>query len=204
MILYGASGHGKVIAEILEANGVTELAFVDDNPHGRFFLDCPLFHASSLDKLPPNQVLIAVGNNSIRKRIASGLNLPFGTAFHPSAQISRRSQLKEGTVVMAGVIVNSGCEIGRHVILNTNCSVDHDGVIADFAHLSPKVALAGDVKVGEGSHLGIGCCVIQGIRIGKWATIGAGAVIIADVPDYAVVVGVPGKIIKYNIPDEKE
>lgn len=204
MILYGASGHGRVIAEILEASGIAELVFVDDNPPGDAFLGFPLWPASSLRTLPPDQVIIAVGNNRSRKRIAENLPFSFGQALHPSAQISRRSPVKEGTVVMAGAIVNSGCDLGRHLILNTGCSVDHDCVLGDYVHLSPKVALAGRVKVGEGTHLGIGCSVIQGVRIGEWATIGAGAAIIKDVPDYAVVVGVPGKIIKYNKPDETD
>jgi sugar O-acyltransferase (sialic acid O-acetyltransferase NeuD family) len=203
MILYGASGHGKVIAEILEATGETGLIFVDDKPSEKSFLGFPLSQASLLAKLPSDLVIISVGNNRIREKIARKLSVGFGLAVHPSAIISRRSQLQEGTVVMAGVIVNSSCTIGRHVILNTSCSVDHDCMLGDYVHLSPKVALAGNVRVGEGTHLGIGCQVIQGIRIGKWATIGAGATIIADVPDYAVVVGVPGKIIKYNLPDEK-
>jgi acetyltransferase-like isoleucine patch superfamily enzyme len=93
-------------------------------------------------------------------------------------------------------LVNS--EFGKHCIINTNASVDHDCKIGDFVHISPKVTLAGNVTVDEGSHIGIGSTVIQGRHIGKWVTIGAGAVIIEDVPDYAVVVGVPGNIIRYN------
>jgi len=84
------------------------------------------------------------------------------------------------------------------VIINTNASVDHDCKIHDFAHISPQVGLAGGVEIGEGTHIGIGACIIQNITIGKWATIGAGTVVLKNVPDYAVVVGNPGKIIKYN------
>jgi acetyltransferase EpsM len=86
--------------------------------------------------------------------------------------------------------------IGKHCIINTNSSVDHDCIIEDFVHLSPNVALAGAVLVGEGTHIGIGACIIQGIKIGKWCTIGAGSVIIRDIPDGSTVVGNPGRIIK--------
>jgi acetyltransferase EpsM len=198
MVIYGASGHGKVIAEILESNGIDDLVFVDDRPSGNTFLGYPLLHTSALEQLQPHNVVIAVGNNRIRKVISENLTYNFSKAIHPSAQISKRSEIGEGTVVMAGVSVNSGSNIGKHVILNTNCSIDHDCIIADFVHVSPNAALAGNVIVGEGTHIGIGASVIQGISIGKYVTVGAGAVIIEDVPDYAVIVGVPGKIIKYN------
>jgi len=198
MIIYGASGHGKVIAEILEESGISDIAFVDDQPVGESFLGYPLHHTAELDQLQKTPIIIAVGNNSIRKKLVGELAPRFATAKHPSAQISKRSIIGEGTVIMAGVSVNSESIIGRHVILNTNCSIDHDCVIADYVHVSPNAALAGNVIVGECTHIGIGASVIQGIKIGKYVTVGAGAAIIEDIPDYAVVVGVPGKIIKYN------
>jgi sugar O-acyltransferase (sialic acid O-acetyltransferase NeuD family) len=99
---------------------------------------------------------------------------------------------------MAGVSINSGVNVGKHSIINTNSCIDHDCVLNDFVHVSPNAALAGSVTVGEGTHIGISACVIQGIKIGTWATIGAGAVVVDDVPDYAVVVGNPARIIKYN------
>jgi acetyltransferase EpsM len=101
---------------------------------------------------------------------------------------------------MSNVSVNVQSNIGHHVILNTNCSIDHDCILEDFVHVSPNAALAGNIQVGEGSQIGIGACVMQNIRIGKWVMVGAGAVIIRDVPDYAVVVGNPGRIIKMNLP----
>ncbi|WP_439881752.1 acetyltransferase [Pontibacter sp. MBLB2868] len=200
MIIYGASGHGKVIAEILERNGVTDLVFVDDKPGGETFLGYPLHHTSMLPELGDQEVIIAVGNNRTRKKIADSLEKAYRIAMHPSAQISPRCKPGAGTVVMAGVVVNADSRIGEHVILNTNCSIDHDCVLEDYVHISPNVALAGNVTVGEGTQVGIGSSVIQGIKIGNYATIGAGAAIIEDVPDFAVVVGVPGKVIKYTNP----
>ena len=195
IILIGAGGHAKVIAEIIEETGATVHAVVESDPAITSLMGYPV----TRDIQVGYPTIIAIGNNSIRKKIADQNNAEFGKAIHPSANISKRSSINNGSVVMSGVSINSGTTIGKHCIINTNASVDHDCVISDFVHISPNAALAGNVTVGEGSHIGIGSSVIQGIHIGKWVTIGAGAVIIEDVPDYAVVVGVPGKIIKYNV-----
>ncbi len=196
IVLIGAGGHGKVIAEIIEETGGTIYQVVDSNPAITELIGYPV----TREPASGYPVIIAVGNNFARKRIANENNFELALAIHPSANLSKRSSVGKGSVVMAGVSVNSGTDIGKHCIINTNASIDHDCKIADFVHVSPGAALAGNVTVGEGSHIGIGSSVIQGIHIGKWVTIGAGAVIIEDVPDHAVVVGVPGKIIKYNKP----
>ncbi|RYD85862.1 MAG: acetyltransferase [Sphingobacteriales bacterium] len=198
MILYGASGHAKVIIEILEQQGLKIEGLIDANPNVTQLLGYPVYPPGAQQVIDNVPVIIAIGNNVVRKKLAGQAGNNFGNAVHPSANISVRSVLGAGCVVMAGVCVNSSAEIGQHVILNTGCSVDHDCKIADYVHISPKAALAGNVIVGEGTHIGIGACVKQGLTIGKWATIGAGAVIINDVTDYAVVVGNPGRIIKYN------
>jgi len=202
IFLYGASGHAKVICEILEAQRRLPYGLIDDNPNITSLLDYPVFNTVQQAKVTAeDQFIISIGSNHIRKKVAEKLQpVSFATAVHPGAVVSARSIVNEGTVVMANVSVNVHSRIGWHVILNTNCSIDHDCVIEDFAHISPNVALAGNVEVGEGTQIGIGASVIQGIRIGRWATIGAGAVIIRDVPDYAVVVGNPGRVIKFNQP----
>jgi sugar O-acyltransferase (sialic acid O-acetyltransferase NeuD family) len=195
--LYGAGGHAKVIAEILELSGAAVKGVFDDNSDITALLHYPTLGSFKQDLLGEKvQMIISVGNNGIRKKIAESLSVSFGQAIHPSVILSRTATIGHGTAVMPGVTVNTGAKIGRHVILNTQCSVDHDCQISDYVHISPQVALAGDVKVGEGTHIGIGACVIQGIKIGKWCTIGAGSVIIHDVPDGATVVGNPGRIIK--------
>jgi sugar O-acyltransferase (sialic acid O-acetyltransferase NeuD family) len=199
--LFGASGHAKVVIEILEQQKKVILGLLDANPAIKSLLDYPVFQEIPRDASGnKSKMIICVGNNANRKRLADQYLATYETAIHPSANISVRSSIGEGTVIMAAVSVNCNAVIGKHVILNTNSSVDHDCVLEDFVHISPNVALAGNVYVGLGSHIGMGGCVIQGTKIGKWATIGAGAVIIADVPDFAVVVGNPGKIIKYNPP----
>lgn len=200
IFLYGASGHAKVICEILEAQHRPPYGLIDDNPHVTSLLEYPVFNTlQKAEVTTEDQFLISIGNNRIRKSVVAKLNgVKFTSAIHPAAVISPRSSVGEGTVVMANVAVNVHTNIGRHVILNTNCSIDHDCVIEDFVHISPNAALAGNVQVGEGTQIGIGACIKQNIRIGKWAMVGAGAVIIRDVPDHAVVVGNPGRIIKTN------
>ena len=194
MYLYGASGHGKVIAEIAEENNVPIEGFIDSDQSKNKILDYPVIH-----EIPTKQidVVISIGQNTTRKKIVSNhLQFNYLSLIHPKTTISKRAILNEGSVVMAGASVNSEVKIGKHCIINTNASIDHDCIIDDFAHISPNVALAGNVEVGEGTHVGIGACVIQGVRIGKWCTIGAGAVVIKDIPDGATVVGNPGRIIK--------
>ncbi len=200
MILYGASGHGKVIADILHECGESDIRFWDDAPNRAF--------AAVYDVTPPPAdysgvtapVIISIGSNHTRKRIADKLNVAvsFGTAVHPKSVQGARVSMGEGTVVMAGVVINIDTTIGKHCIINTNASVDHDCSLADYVHISPNVALCGNVTIGEGTHMGAGSVAIPGIKIGKWCCIGAGAVIIRDVPDFATVVGNPGKVIKLN------
>ena len=194
LYLLGASGHGKVTAEIAEMNGLKPEAFIDDNKS----ID-EIIGYSVLHQLPEENcnMIVAIGNNKYRKKVVSSLRNPdFISLYHPAASISKRAQIGEGTVVMANVSINSETQIGKHCIINTSCSIDHECKLGDFVHISPKAAVAGNVSIGEGTQIGIGASIIQGVKIGKWCMIGAGAVIIRDVPDYAVVVGNPGRVIK--------
>lgn len=191
MYLFGASGHGKVVAEIAELLQLKIAAFVDQDRSKKELLGYEVIH----ELLEPREMFIAIGHNGTRKKIAEQYAADYPLLIHPKTTISRRAILLKGTVVMAGVSINAGVKIGKHCIVNTNASIDHDCVLEDFVHISPNAALAGDVKVGEGTHIGIGASVIQGITIGKWCTIGAGTVVIRDVPDGATVVGNPGRII---------
>lgn len=197
MILFGASGHAKVILEILEEAGHSSFILWDDaakQPLWGIPVEQP--DAQLFPEFP--QMIVSIGVNRIRRKVAARFEgkVSFATAVHPKTAISKRVIVGEGTVIMAGVTVNADTQIGQHCIINTNASVDHDCVIGDFVHISPNSSLCGGVTIGEGSHIGAGSTVIPGIRIGRWCTIGAGAVIIRDVPDGTTVVGNPGKIIK--------
>lgn len=199
MHIIGAGGHAKVIIDIVNLTSSRVDGIWVENSPVQIFLSYSLGNFESFKTIENNEYIIAIGNNGARKRIASELTyVTVITAVHPSSVVSNSATLGGGTVLMANTCINANTTIGEHVIINTNASVDHDCKIASFVHISPQVGLAGNVDVGEGTHIGIGASVIQGIKIGKWATIGAGTVVIKDVPDYAVVVGNPGKVIKYN------
>lgn len=197
MYLYGASGHGKVIAEIAELKKKSITAFIDNDEGKSKILGYPVLH-----KLPEEdaEIIISIGNNQIRKRLAQTYpQFKFPTLIHPQSILSSSATIGDGTVVMAGVIINSSVKIGKHCIINTHATIEHDCIIEDYVHISPKVVLTGTVSVGEGSHIGVGACIIPGISIGKWCTIGAGSVVLKDVPDGAVVVGNPARVIKSRV-----
>jgi len=194
--LIGASGHGKVICNNLLLSGQEVEAFLDDNPGIVKLQNLLVISPVSASLQMQGDYIISIGNNNIRKQIAENHQLSYITAVHPQSTIDQSSSIKEGTVVMAGVVINASVKIGKHTIINTAASIDHDCEIGDYAHISPNATLSGNVTVGEGTHIGAGAVVIPGIKIGKWATVGAGSVIIRDVPDYAVVVGNPGTVKK--------
>jgi len=197
MIVYGASGHGKVIIEILESVYTPVIEVWDDAdkaPIWEYTVNKPLPQGTPVR----DKMVISIGANATRKRVADRLQgiIGFGKAIHAATCISNRATISEGTVIMAGATINADTLVGRHCIVNTNASIDHDCILGDFVHISPNATLSGDVHVGEGTHIGAGASVIQGIRIGKWCTIGAGTVVIKDIPDHVTAVGNPARIIK--------
>jgi sugar O-acyltransferase (sialic acid O-acetyltransferase NeuD family) len=199
LIIYGASGHGKVILDCIQSNEVTDtIYFIDDTVIEDEVNGIPVVPKNQIHAFEDKKLIIAVGSNFTRRYLAMSIQPIFITVIHASATVSKFAQIDIGTVLMPQVVVNAGVQIGKHCIINSAAVVEHDCLIEDFCHIAPKAALAGNVKVGEGTHIGIGAIVIQGVKIGKWATIGAGSVVIRDVPDYAVIVGNPGKTIKYN------
>lgn len=198
MIFYGASGHAKVVIEAWIASGGTVCAVWDDNKLVKEILDFKVQSEYRSDTHADKELLVSIGDNEARKNVSEKVKHTFGTVIHPSAIVSPSVKIKEGTVIMAGAVVNSSVRLGRHVIINTAASVDHDCVVADYVHVSPGAVICGGVKIGEGAHIGAGATIIQNRTIGKWAIVGAGAVIVSDVPDFAVVTGVPGKIVRMN------
>jgi acetyltransferase EpsM len=196
--LFGASGHGKVVKDVATSTNIVIEAFIDDNPKSEFLHEIPIVTSAKMAKYAGNKFLISIGNNRIRKVISQKIKNDFATLIHKTAIISSTATIAEGTVVMNGVNINADANIGKHVIINTASVIEHDCKIGDFVHISPNATITGNVDIGEGSHIGAGAIIIPNIKIGKWATIGAGSVIIKDVPDFAVVVGNPGKIKKYN------
>ncbi len=192
MYLFGASGHGKVIKEIVEAGGGKVAAFIDDNPLVSEVAGVPVVH----DGTGFSPVIVSIGVNNVRKKIVGRLAGPFGVAIHPSAVVSPSAEIGEGTVIMAGAVVNADAVIGKHCIINTGASVDHECVVGDYCHIAPHATLCGQVHVGEGTLVGVGSCVIPCINIGSWCIVGAGAAVINDISDNMTVVGVPARYIR--------
>jgi acetyltransferase EpsM len=199
LFLYGASGHGKVIIDILKSNDEIVDAILDDKPQFKSLFGIPVLNSNDIKMLFGQKIIVSIGDNLIRQKVVKGLiGGSFHKAIHFNAIVSSFSTVGNGSVIMAAAVINPDVTIGKHCIINTGAIIEHDCVIQDFVHISPNVAMAGGVVVEIGAHIGIGVSIIQGIKIGKWAIIGAGAVVIEDVPDYAVVVGNPGRIIKFK------
>jgi acetyltransferase EpsM len=198
LYIFGASGHGKVVAELVTSTHRNVESMIDDAPKSLTLGIIPIINSLSIVS-PKSDVamIIAIGNNLVRKQMSLRFsNYNFFSSIHQMAFVSPSATVGLGTVVMVHAVVNSDTKIGKHVIVNTASIIEHDCDIADFVHISPKVTLLGNVSVGLGTHIGSGVIVIPGVKIGKWCTVGAGAVIINDIPDGATVIGNPGKIIK--------
>ena len=211
LLILGAGGHAKVVAETAISSGVaSSVVFLDDRCKGPDacppFLGCsvigPLALALQADARSQfDAAVVAIGHAATRLRWihqlqAAGFNLP--VLIHPTAWVSPSAQLGPGSVFFAQVAVNAQASIGKGVILNTGCSVDHDAQISDAVHICPGARLAGEVQVGPRSWIGIGASVIQQVCIGSDVTVGAGAAVIGDLPDGVTVVGVPARVASSN------
>ena len=195
--IFGASGHGKVVADCLQSMQHVIVGIIDDAPKPSHWEGIPILSSTEIQLLPKSSfLLLAVGNNTTRKAIALRYSdWVYGQAIHRSAQVVPSVRMGEGTVVFAQAVIHADARVGKHVIINTGAIVEHDCVLDDYVHVSPNAVLAGNVSVGEGTHIGASAVVIPGISIGKWCTIGAGTVVIRDVPDGVTVVGNPGRIL---------
>lgn len=201
MYLYGAGGHSSVIIDILGSLNIEVIGIFDDDPKNARLKTMEIQDGIRLlgEGFPTldHPLIISVGNNIRRGELAEMITqTEFGKAIHPTAIVSHKATVGEGTVVLHGAIIQAGAQVGKHVLVNTAASIDHDNRIGDYAHISPHATLCGHVTVGEGTHIGAGAVVIPSIKIGKWCSIGAGAVVIRDIPDFSTAVGNPAKVIK--------
>lgn len=197
-VVLGASGHAKVVIETLRASGWVVMAAFDDDPG---LLGVAVLGAAVIGPIAQwctqqvEPAIVCIGSNRARQRVAArAIGGRFATAVHPFAWVAPSATLGEGTVVLAGAVIQADASIGGHVIVNTGASIDHDCKIGDLVHVAPGARLAGGVVVGEGALIGIGAVVIPGIHIGAWATVGAGAAVVRDVSESATVVGVPARV----------
>lgn len=200
VIVIGASGHGKVVADIIRCAGDEVAGFLDDNKKSRNnFIGYPVLGSvTEYEKFLESYFVVAIGNAEIRQKIVGRLQgVKWYTAIHPSAVISQIDvEIGEGTVVMANTVINSGTFIGKHCIINSGAVVEHDNIIEDFVHISVGARLAGTVHVGKRTWIGIGAVVSNNLNICEDCFIGAGGVVVKDIEDSGTYVGIPAKRLK--------
>ena len=204
LVIIGASGQGKVIADIAVLSGkYQEIVFLDDDPAKKQCMGFEVIgtSASISDYVDSAIFFVAVGNPDIRKRFIEALEINkacIATLFHPSAVIGSNVQMGAGTVVMAGAVVNPDCCLGKACVINTGSSVDHDCVLGDYVHVSIGARLAGNVTVGNATWVGAGAIVNNNVRITDSCMIGSGAVVIKDVGRSGTYVGVPARPVRFR------
>jgi sugar O-acyltransferase (sialic acid O-acetyltransferase NeuD family) len=192
----GAGGHGKVVVSTLRALGYTAITLYDDDSckWGRDILGAPVAGPIVEVRQGRHELgVMGIGDNSLRRRLARRIPLAWLPLVHPAAHVHPSVELGAGAVIFAGAVIQPETVIGSHVIVNTGATVDHDCTLESFSHLAPGVHLCGGVYVGEGALLAVGSSAVPNVRIGAWATIGAGGVVVEDLPNEVVAVGLPAK-----------
>jgi UDP-N-acetylbacillosamine N-acetyltransferase len=212
LVIWGASGHARVVADAVRSQGnLSIVGFIDDNPErkGEMFEGRQVL--GGRDRLAvlleegTRSLHVAVGHCAARLEmselaVAQGFHLK--TVIHPRAIVASGVSVGDGTFLAAGVVVNVGCRIGKSVILNTSCSVDHECVISDGVHIGPGCHLGGGACVGRGAWIGIGASVSHRIQVGAGSIVGAGSVVVADIPAGVVAYGVPARVVRPRRPGE--
>ncbi len=196
LIILGASGHGKVIADIAANVGYTDIVFLDDDITIKECSGFPVVGKTSLAKSMAGDKIIAIGNASVRESIHRDIKLI--TLIHPNAVIGRNVEIGEGSVVMAGAVINPDTKIGKGCIINTASSVDHDCIINDYVHVAVGAHICGTVCIGEKVWIGAGAIIINNIEICDKCKIGAGTVVIDNIDKNGVYAGVPARLIRGN------
>ncbi len=214
LLIIGSSGHAKVIIDIVAAEGRHRvIGLLDDKrPAGEETLGIPVLGRIDqlnevMDRTNARHGVIAVGDNGGRMRVAEYIadHMPgfsFVHLLHPSALLGSDVSIMPGTVVMPGAIINASSHIGPHCIINTGASVDHDCALSSFVSIAPGAVLGGRCQVGSGTAIGMNAALVQGIIVGTHCVIGAGSVVLENVPDLHVAVGVPAKCIRTRLVGE--
>ena len=192
LIIIGASGHGKVIADIAVRNRYKDIVFLDDDEGVRECAGFPVIGKTCEAKGMDGDKIVAIGNPKVRERIQKEISGVI-TLIHPNAVISRRVEIGEGSVIMAGAVINSDVVIGNGCIINTGASVDHDCRVGDYVHVSVGAHLSGTVAIGRRTWIGAGATVSNDVNICGDCMIGAGAVVIKDIDKPGTYVGVPAR-----------
>lgn len=194
LAIIGASGHGKVIADIARKNGYNEIVFLDDDESVNECGGYPVIGKSIEAERIDADVIVGIGNSDIRKRIQESVpEEKITTLVHPNAVVAEDAVIGAGTVVMAGAVINPGTRIGKGCIVNTCSSVDHDCTVGDYVHIAVGSHLCGTSTVGNNTWIGAGTTVSNNVAICSGCMIGAGAVVIKNITESGTYVGVPVK-----------
>lgn len=199
LLIIGASGHGKVVADIaLKMNKWKSIAFIDDEESFEVSMGLEVIGktADVIKYMDEADFFIAIGNNATREKIQEKLEAEgasISVLIHPNAVIGEQVRFGVGTVVMAGTVINCCTKIGKGCIINTGATIDHDNLVEDYVHISPGVNIAGTVKIGKGTWLGIGSKVSNNLNICSGCKVGAGAVVVKDINKSGTYVGVPAR-----------
>lgn len=195
VVIIGAGGHAKVIADIIIKRGETLVGFLDDHLSG-IVLGYPILGTlSDINKYEDCMFTIGIGDNHIRKKIAESQNLKWYTAIHPAACIGDEVEIGEGSVVMARAVINPSAKVGKHCIINTASVVEHDNIIEDYTHISPSATLCGTVRVGTMTQVGAGATIKNNISVCSGCIVGAGAVVVKNLTEPGIYIGVPAEKI---------
>jgi acetyltransferase EpsM len=209
LVIWGASGHARVVADIVRLRAEFEIAgFIDDvDPQaaGREFFGCRVLggreQLSALREAGVSHLVFGFGDGAARLRLAPvvrELGFTLATAVHPSAVVATDVVVGPGTVIVAGAVVGPGSMLGENVIVNTLAGLSHDGLVGNGVHICPGACLGGWAEVGEGSWIGIGATLRDRVKVGRNTVIGAGAVVLRDIPDEVVAYGVPARVVRGN------
>ena len=194
LAIIGASGHGKVVADIARKNGYKEIVFLDDDES---IYECggyPVIGKSSESEWIDADVIIGIGNGDVRKRIQESISEEkLVTLIHPDAVIAENVVIGEGTVVMAGAVINPGTSIGKGCIINTCSSVDHDCVVGDYVHIAVGRHLCGTVSVGSRTWIGAGATISNNVSVCSDCIVGVGAVVIRNIKEQGRYIGCPAR-----------
>jgi len=202
LTIIGASGHGKVVADIaIKLDKWDEIVFLDDDESIKICMGFKVIGVTGdvIRYKDESDFIVAIGNNETREKMQEGLEekgLSIISLIHPNTTIGADVKIGIGTVIMAGVVINSSTNIGKGCIINTSSSIDHDNVIEDYVHISPGVNTGGTVKIGKKSWIGIGGTVKNNVEIGKDTVVGAGAVVVRDISKPGIYIGVPVRRIE--------
>jgi len=196
-IVVGGGGHGKVVLSVLLSAGFRVDAVLDDNSTlwGQELLGVSIRGPVTSRIDGTTKAVLGIGDNAARRRLSQELPCDWIAATHPAAWVAQDVQVSDGAVVFAGAVVQPGAHIGRHAIVNTRASIDHDCVIGRWSHIAPGATLTGNVVVGDGALVGAGSVILPGVNVGAWAVVGAGAVVTKDVRPHTRVTGVPARVL---------